>query len=295
MATEKEKDAQRFKTTEQLIDSETMEVLSSTSKDWSFQNRDVIKWMNRIEIGATYKGEAKKILKSVGRIVSEVSCEVFSQHWANAIPSHERPSNVKVDSDVKSPVIKKLHADGDSDEHFIYYKDYPFYYVWNVFDVFTFTPSAKDGNATESAFKEWYAEKLSASVNDEMLRLVKREIGKDYVELFAFPKGKDDFVENKINLVFSSSVKFNGKQKQTTHSLFKTSADYADMIIHELSMAMGRILQPNVMDGDNDGYVPDNDAANETTTVFNKAVVEVKTAVSNTDSETGADDGSSGN
>ena len=63
MAAEKEKDGKGFKTTEQLIDSETMEVLSSTSKDWSFQNRDVIKWMNRIEIGATYKGEAEKILK----------------------------------------------------------------------------------------------------------------------------------------------------------------------------------------------------------------------------------------
>lgn len=231
-----------------LIDSEKMEKLvpPTSSKDWSFQNRDVLKWMNRIEIGKTYKEDASILLKKIGRVISEVSKQVLIQQWSNEIADHDTPSNISVDADIKSPIIKKLHSSGDKEDYFIYYKEYPFYYVWNISDLFSLTVPNSMKKISEDECRNWYVSNLSVKIQNEVLRLVKREIDKKYVDIFNFPKSKDEFKENKINIVFSSSMKYNSpSSKPTQYSLFKNSSDYADMIIHELSIAMGRILNPS--------------------------------------------------
>jgi len=230
---------------EKLIDSETMETINPTAKDWTFQNRDVLKWMDRIERGAEYREISTEILKAVGRIASDVSREVFSQQWKVNYETHELPRGLSVDVDIKSPIIKKIHNKDDKEEHFIYYKDYPFYYVWNVFDVFSILPDGEKMQKNQEYFKQWYMAVLSEKIQNELLRLMKRDLDKKLPDVFEFPKTKDEFKENRINIVASSSLRFAApNEKKSQIALFKASKDYADMVINELSIAIGRILNP---------------------------------------------------
>lgn len=231
---------------EKLIDSETMETVgTSTVKDWTFQNRDVIKWMDRIERGAEYRKTAEDILSIVGRIASDVSKEVFLQQWKANYETHESPRGTSVDADIKSPIIKKIHNKDDKEKHFIYYKDYPFYYVWNIFDVFSILPDGEKMQKNQEYYKQWYMATLSEKIQSEILRLLKKEVDRKLPDVFEFPKGKDDFRKNRINIVVSSSLRFSApNEKKPQIALFRASKDYADMVVNELSIAIGRILNP---------------------------------------------------
>ena len=241
---------------EPLLDSETMGAVQgaapevSPMADWTFQNRDVIKWMERIKRGEEYRDDAAAALKAVGRIAKDVSRDVFMRLWGRHAEGHPLPSGLSVDADIKSPVIKKMHAEGDTDEHFVYYKDYPFYYVWNVSSVFTVEPDAEMERSQER-WRQWYVSKMSGEMQDELLRLMKKELGGLADGLFSFRKGSDAFDESRIHIVVSTSLNFvqpNGGGRKQQEALFRASKDYADMVVNELSLAMGRILHPTEAD-----------------------------------------------
>lgn len=225
-----------------IIDSETMEVVD-TKKDAMFQNRDVTKWMDRIESGKKHMDEATDILDIVGRIVSDAASEAFKQQWRNNYESHENPVGLSLDTDIKAPIVKKEHDEGDKDEFFIYYKEYPYYYVWNVFDVFTVQPSDDRMKKMPDYFKEWFTAVISEKLEKDILKMLKAKLSPKYESLFAFPTCRNEFQKKKINIVFSSSFAVaTPSSKRGNTALFKSSSDYANMIKNELAIAIGRII-----------------------------------------------------
>lgn len=212
--------------------------------DGAFQNRDVLKWVDRLERAKRFADSAEVAVKTIAGILADEPRRAFVKAWTAHTRDKSAPRSVIADVNIMPPVLKKIHKD-DKDRIFIRYKDYPFYYVLSITSMFTVCPASADSVADESSVAEWFNGVIVPQVSEDVLSAVDRELGKKFSNLFHFPKGKDDYAESMINVVFTSSLRVtlaNSGRPRSGIMPFRDSDDYGEMLKSEVSVAMGRCI-----------------------------------------------------
>lgn len=214
--------------------------------DSAFQNRDVIKWMERLERAKMFVGAANDVISAADKVLSTETKAAFERAWAAAVPNGVVPSSVVADANLNPPSVKKVHRE-DGDRQFLQYKEYPFYYVLPVTAMFTATFDSQNSVPDGARVAEWFAGSVSPAISDDVLGKLSSVLRAKFSGLFHFPKGKDDFKEGMMNLVFTSSLVVSlasGGRPRAPILPFRDSADYREMLATELSVAIGRCMPP---------------------------------------------------
>lgn len=214
--------------------------------DKAFQNKDVLKWMDRLERAKKFVDSAETVVSALETVLSEVPKRSFVSAWLNGTKDKSAPRSVVADVNVMPPSIKKIHKD-DKDKSFVRYKEYPFYYILPVTAMFTVCPSSPESVPDSVETAEWFSRSIDPAVSKEVLDKAKVELERKFSNLFHFPSDKDDFEEGKINVVCTSSLRITLASSSRPRSAimpFKDSSDYREMLVNEISIAIGRCIPP---------------------------------------------------
>jgi len=240
---------------ELLYDSETGEFVSGND-DKLFQNRDIIKWMDRIKRGEAFIDDARKVVNIIHEVLTASAIKYFNGSWKEHYETHEEPSGLAISSNMTAPTIHKEHADGDEDKYFIYFKEYPFCYNFKLMDTFSINPMDERMAANEDYYKSFYLSEVAPNVElditDTILGRISREVGTDIFHIIR--KGEEP-VLNKINISIATAFKLNGSNTESdgqsklpgtmvggeSVQTYLTSEDLRNAIERELSIAMGRL------------------------------------------------------
>lgn len=230
---------------ELIIDTESTDGGFVSDVDSAFQNRDFVKWMKRIDKGEEYVATARRILNEVTKVATDTARRICHSEWTAAFPEWPITPALKVESDIKAPVAHKIHNGDDQDDFFVHYREYPFYYLWNVFDVFTAIPLKDEMKRNPEVFNAMFTEKVAGRVQSEIVRFIRKRIGDGYADAFAFPGWKDEIKVNRINIMVSTSMLVSeAHESPSDDAKFRTSEMYRNSVVSELAMALGRIREP---------------------------------------------------
>lgn len=214
--------------------------------DSTFKNRDILKWMNRMERGKLFVDKADEIITKIGDVLTNDLKQWFIELYKDkndGVP----PEGVICDVSIKPPIAKKILPEGES--HPIVWKDYPIYFYMGVNARFTIKATNENMVNSPSYYSEWYNTILGIEVEQRLRDAIKAVLndtvygGTDGV--FNFPIKSNEFKENKINIFPSSSLSVSQKGGAMTRSgtaPFITSEDYREMLVTETSIALGRII-----------------------------------------------------
>lgn len=218
----------------------------SQNADKAFHNRDVLKWMDRLERGKKFVDAANMVINAVEGVLVVEPKRSFISTWMSNVKDKSAPRSVIADVNLLPPTIKKIHRD-DNDKSFIRYKEYPFYYVLPISAMFTATPASPECVPDTVGTAEWFNNVVSPMIERDVMSKVEEELDKKFSNLFHFPKGSEDFKEGFINVVFTASLRVTLAASGLPRSSimpFKDSADYREMLVNEISVAIGRCLPP---------------------------------------------------
>ena len=217
-----------------------------SNADKAFQNKDVIKWMDRLERAKKFVNSAETVVNILSEVLEKEPKRSFMNAWMSNSRDKSAPRSVVGDVNIMAPVSKKIHK-GDNDKIFIRYKEYPFYYVLSISSMFTATPANIELFSDSVQTANWFNDKLVPVISKDILSKIESELDKKFSNLFYFPKNKEDFMEGRINIVFTSSLRVtlaSGSRSRSPIIPFKDSEDYREMLINELSVAIGRCIPP---------------------------------------------------
>lgn len=224
--------------------------------DDTMQNRDILKWVDRIERAKKFSETAQLFIDDVGTTLTTDALNLFKSIWATVYEEQCSPRGLVVSSTIVSPYIKKILPEGEA--HFSYIKEYPFYYVLHLNTSFMMNAATENMRLNHEYFGEWYSHTMSSIFETQLTTRLKTALSKHFSDnIIAFPTNKEKFEEGKINIIISSSLdvssdmdKFNKKTsvanftiKNATKKTFATTmVPNNDILVNTISMALSRVL-----------------------------------------------------
>lgn len=139
--------------------------------DDTMQNRDILKWVDRIERAKKFSETAQLFIDDVGTTLTTDALNLFKSIWATVYEEQCSPRGLVVSSTIVSPYIKKILPDGEA--HFSYIKEYPFYYVLHLNTSFMMNAATENMRLNHEYFGEWYSHTMSSIFETQLTTRLK--------------------------------------------------------------------------------------------------------------------------
>lgn len=230
-----------------------METIDNTLQNDTMQNRDILKWVDRLEKAKHFEESAQTLIDNIGVVITTDALSLFKNIFTDIYEEHVTPRGATVTATIDPPYIKKIL--GENETFFSAIKEYPFYYILHI-NIGFYMNSATDTIQNNSEyFGEWYSSKMIGVLEEQIINRLKNTIDKELIGKIVFPKNKDGFTEEKINIVLSSSLsvskdtnKFQSKSsvanftvKNPSKKTFATTLNpNNEILINSIAMALSR-------------------------------------------------------
>ena len=227
--------------------------------DNTMQNRDILKWVDRIERSKKFTDTAQLFIDDVGTAITTDALNLFKSIWTTVYEEQCSPRGLVVSASIMHPYMKKILPEGET--YFSSIKEYPFYYVLHLNTSFMMNAATEKMSINHEYFAEWYSNNMSGIFESQLTTRLKATISKHFSDnIIAFPTNKEKFEEGKINIILSSSLdvskemdKFHKKTsaanftvKNAQKKTFAVSmVPNNDILVSTLSMALSRLLAVN--------------------------------------------------
>ena len=219
--------------------------IRTTANDETFQNRDILKWMDRVKRSALFTDDSLDLIEAVDAAIGEGLKEKFRELFREKMDGME-PSHLIADVTVKPPVSKKILPEGE--KHAISWKEYPTYFFMAVVVRFTITASDEKMAKSPSYYSEWYNALMASDIENWIRETVESKLTPFLGHLVRFPTKAKDFVAGTIDVVPATALSVTLKGGSFTRDdviPHRRSDDYREMLLNETSMAFARLVKPD--------------------------------------------------